>query len=236
MNHEEFQSVMKYAPYLMFDEKEPFSVYNIGYMIFHETGLSDSFRRIVRIHKEKVKFAIEYQIFFYYDIQHLYELEHVWVYVGHDGNVCGCEGSYHGKYMNEMLPGGDILRDRTHVCLYSQPGKHALLPEKRLISLYPELELVCGELAGADGFAYPEQLYGVKIPITEDEQQMVRDYIKENYSFTPSMVFVAKPFSFSQFLPWKILKGQIPILLEKELDKIRRVTEDKKQQMMADLR
>ena len=64
MNHEEFQSVMKYAPYLMFDEKEPFSVYNIGYMIFHETGLSDSFRRIVRVHKEKVKFAIEYQIFF----------------------------------------------------------------------------------------------------------------------------------------------------------------------------
>lgn len=232
MNQEEFQIVMKYAPYLMFDEKEPFSVYKIGYMIFHETKPSDSFRRIVRIQKDKVKFAIEYQIFFYYDIQHLYELEHVWVYVGHDGNVQGCEGSYHGKYMNEMLPGGDILRDRTHVCLYSQPGKHALLPEKRLISLYPELELACGELAGSDGFAYPEALYGVKIPVSQEDQDMVRGYIKEHYSFTPSMVFVTKPFSFSQFLHWNILKGQIPIFMEKELDRIRRETEEKKQRMM----
>ena len=131
-----------------------------------------------------------------------------------------------------MLPGGDILRDRTHVCVYSQPGKHALLPEKRLISLYPELELACGELAGVDGFAYPEQLYGVKIPISEEEQQMVRDYIKETYRFTPSMVFVTKPFSFSQFVHWNVLKGQIPILMEKELDKIRRVTEEKRQRMI----
>ena len=111
MNQEEFQVIMKYAPYLMFDEKEPFFVHHIGYMMFYETRPSDSFQRIVRIDKDKVKFAIEYTIFFYYDIQHLYELEHIWVYVGHDGNVCGCEGSYHGKYINEMLPGGDILRD-----------------------------------------------------------------------------------------------------------------------------
>ena len=61
---------------------------------------------------------------------------------------------------------------------------------------------------------------------------MVRGYIKEHYSFTPSMVFVTKPFSFSQFLHWNILKGQIPIFMEKELDRIRRETEEKKQRMM----
>ena len=92
--------------------------------------------------------------------------------------------------------------------------------------------MACGELAGVDGFAYPEQLYGVKIPISEEEQQMVRDYIKETYRFTPSMVFVTKPFSFSQFVHWNVLKGQIPILMEKELDKIRRVTEEKRQRMI----
>ena len=228
MTQEEFQVIMKYAPYLMFDEKEPFFVHHIGYMMFYETRPSDSFQRIVRIDKDKVKFAIEYTIFFYYDIQHLYELEHIWVYVGHDGNVCGCEGSYHGKYINEMLPGGDILRDRTHVCLYSQPGKHALLPEKRLVSLYPELELACGELAGIDGFAYPESLYGVKIPITQEEQQMVREHIQTHYRFQPSMVFIGKQVSFSQFIHWNTLKSQIPILMEKELNKIRREAEEKR--------
>jgi len=95
-----------------------------------------------------------------------------------------------------------------------------------------ELELACGELAGSDGFAYPEALYGVKIPASQEDQDMVRGYIKEHYSFTPSMVFVTKPFSFSQFLHWNILKGQIPIFMEKELDRIRRETEEKKQRMM----
>jgi len=125
-----------------------------------------------------------------------------------------------------------VLFQKEKLSVQAKKILYALLPEKRLISLYPELELACGELAGVDGFAYPEQLYGVKIPISEEEQQMVRDYIKETYRFTPSMVFVTKPFSFSQFVHWNVLKGQIPILMEKELDKIRRVTEEKRQRMI----
>lgn len=221
MIQEDFQLVMKYAPYLMFDEKEPFPVEKIGYTIFRETRKSDSFRRIVRIDKEKVDFAIEYAICFYYDIQHLYELEHIWVYVDYDGRVCGCEGSYHGKYINEMLPGGDIVKDDTHVCLYSQPGKHAILPEERLIFLYPELELACTELAGADGFAYPEWLFEIPILVTEEEQRMVRDFIQKEFRFVPSMKFEEKQFCFHRFHPWSIVKAEMPKMMKAELDRIR---------------
>ena len=103
-----------------------------------------------------------------------------------------------------------------------------MTPEKRLVSLYLELELACGELAGIDGFAYPESLYGVKIPITQEEQQMVREHIQTHYRFQPSMVFIGKQVSFSQFIHWNTLKSQIPILMEKELNKIRREAEEKR--------
>jgi len=221
VKQEEFQLVMKYAPYLMFDEKEPFPVEKIGYTVFRETRKSDSFRRIVRIDKEKVDFAIEYAIVFYYDIQHLYELEHIWVYVDHDGKVCGCEGSYHGKYINEMLPGSRIVKDDTHVCLYSQPGKHAILPEERLVFLYPELMLACTELAGADGFAYPEWLFETPILVTEEEQQMVRDYIRKEYRFVPSLKFEEKQYCFHTFQPWGVVRADIPRMMKEELGKIR---------------
>ncbi|MDO4324825.1 MAG: hypothetical protein Q4E24_02125 [bacterium] len=221
MKNKELELVTRYAPYLMFDEKEPFLVNAIGYTIFTETRKSDSFRRSVRIEKEKVDFAIEYAVCWDYDIQHLYELEHVWVYVDYEGKVCGCEASYHGKYINQMLPGADIVRDETHVCLYSQPGKHALLPERRLIYLYPDWKRACGELAGADGFAYPEYLFDVPIPVTDEQQEMVRSYIREHYRFVPTMEFVQRQYPDCFFRPWSVLREEIPLRMKAELEKIK---------------
>ncbi len=221
MNQEELKQVMRYAPYLMFDEKEPFDVWGIGCTIFTETAPSDSFPRVIRLEKSKTAFVIEYAICFYYDIQHLYELEHVWVSVDHEGRVCGCEGSYHGKYLNEMLPGGDIVRDQTHVCLFSQPGKHALLPEKRLLYLYPDLTAACTELAGADGFAYPEHLYGVSVSASQEDQELVRNYIQKHFRFAPTMNFVEKRFLPQRFRSWSTLKKEIPEIMREELEKIR---------------
>lgn len=220
MTNKELQLVTTYAPYLLFDENEPFAVNAIGYTVFTETRKSDSFRRVVRVDKETVDFVIEYAVCWDYDIQHLYELEHVWVYVDYEGKVCGCEASYHGKYMNQMLPGTDIVKDGTHVCLYSQPGKHALLPEKRLIYLYPDWKRACKELAGADGFAYPEYLFDVPILVTDEQQEMVRNYIKAQYSFVPTMEFVQKRYPAEYFCPWSVLRCEIPKRMRAELDKI----------------
>lgn len=218
---ENLQIAAEYAPYLLFDENEPFKVRAIGYTVFKSSGKSESFRRVIRMDKKEIQFVIEYAIYFDYDIQHLYELEHVWIYVDAHGKVCGCEGSYHGKYINEMLPESDIVKDKTHVCLYSQPGKHALLPEKRLIYLFPDWKDACTILAGEDGFAYPQELYGKPIWITDEEQKMVKKYIYDHYRFVPSMNFIENRFSLEMFQPWSELKEQIPKYLEEELKHIK---------------
>lgn len=218
---ESLQIAAEYAPYLLFDEKEPFQVRAIGYTIFRCFGKSDSFRRVIRMDQKEISLVIEYAIYFDYDIQHLYELEHVWVYVDPHGKVCGCEGSYHGKYINEMLPESDIVKDGTHVCLYSQPGKHALFPEKRLIYLFPDWKKACTTLAGEDGFAYPQELYGKAIPVTDEEHKMVKQYICDRYRFEPSMHFVEKRFPLEIFQPWEKLKKAIPQYMERELQHIR---------------
>lgn len=84
------------------------------------TRRSRSFRRTLAVDLEKAEFVIEYAYYFDYDIQHMYDLEHVWVWVGHDGQVVDAECSSHGQYVNcwRYRPQAE---DGTHVAVYCQP-------------------------------------------------------------------------------------------------------------------
>lgn len=97
------QLIQAYAPYLYFDKHEPFFPVRVGVTIFEREGASPSFRRSFSFRDPRVKKIIEYAIYWDYDIQHLYELEHVWVYIGHEGEVIDCEASFHGKYLKGLL-------------------------------------------------------------------------------------------------------------------------------------
>lgn len=94
---------MSYAPYLYFDKKEPFFPVRVGVTVLEEAGPSPSFRRRFEFEQPELKYIIEYAIYWDYDIQHLYELEHVWVYVGQDGQVLDCDASFHGWYFKGLL-------------------------------------------------------------------------------------------------------------------------------------
>ena len=52
--------------------------------------------------------VIEYAFFWDYDIQHMYDLEHIWVTVDSAGQICGCQASFHGQRLN-MMWDRDIL-------------------------------------------------------------------------------------------------------------------------------
>lgn len=109
----------KYKPVIMQDKKEPFQITAAGCTLFRETGQSSSFpKKKIRINKETTDCAIEYAIWYDYDIQHLYELEHVWVYVNHDGSVQKAEASFHGKYLNVE----DLLQEMTEAYIKEQFG------------------------------------------------------------------------------------------------------------------
>ncbi len=121
-----------YAPILCFDVREPFLPIAAGYTVFRESGPSPSFQRGHRIElappgEPAAAFAVEYAIWWDWDIGHLYELEHIWVYVDDAGHVVRAEASWHGEQRDARL-NGHLALDGTHVVLYSEPGKHAFAP------------------------------------------------------------------------------------------------------------
>lgn len=213
----------KYLPIIMVDEKEPFKIQAIGYTVFRNSIRSDSFpKRIIAADWNQVNCVIEYAIWFDYDIQHLYELEHVWIYVGKDGNVRKVEGSFHGKYLNmvNLDTGEPVLNEAGQAIVWMQPGKHALLPDPRLVKVVPEWEESCTVLAGADGLAVPDAFRGWLPPIDEAGQQRICDYIKTQYAFEPSLCFEEMKIDRGIVMPWRELRESIPNRLARELDKM----------------
>lgn len=64
----------------------------------------------------KGSFVIEYAIYWDWDIGHHYDLEHLWVYIGADGEVEKFEGSAHGLYVT-LWPDPPTTEDVRHVFL-----------------------------------------------------------------------------------------------------------------------
>ena len=132
------QLALKYAPIVHYDVDETIPLKKVGYTIFREEMRSDSFpKRTVK--PEDGGFVIEYALFWDYDIQHMYDLEHLWVWVNEDGYVIKAEGSFHGKYLTLWEPDMDFAQapidGRVHA--FCQPGKHAFLPDGQLFRLIP---------------------------------------------------------------------------------------------------
>lgn len=215
---EDQKIALQYQPRIRFDLAEPFAVKGMGYTVFRSTGKSASFRRTVTVDPEKTAFAVEYAVYFDYDIQHLYDLEHVWVYVGHDGKVNDAEASFHGKYLKAMSLGGNV-ENGAHVRLFCQPGKHAFLPEGRLFTLLPDWNEACNAQAGNMGLLVMD-LFGDAISTTPELQETVHRYIRGKYAFRPTLQFEPRALDDSLFLPWPRLKAEIPIRIQKELARI----------------
>lgn len=120
------------APLLMFDTREPFLPLATGYTVFRQDGTSPSFPRDITLNppgRSGVTSVIEYALWWDWDIGHLYELEHVWLYLDADEHVIEAEASWHGGY-HPMRVNGDIPFSEGRVRLFSEPGKHALAPSE----------------------------------------------------------------------------------------------------------
>jgi len=79
----------RYAPIILLDEAEPFPPVAVGYTIFRQPAASPSFPRRLERADDVPPWAtaIEYAVWSDWDIGHLYELEHVWTYVGEGGEA-----------------------------------------------------------------------------------------------------------------------------------------------------
>ena len=118
------------------------------------------------------------------------------------------------------------LDENGRVRLYLQPGKHAVLPDPRLVRLVPQWMESCGELAGADGVPLPE-MFQEAMPVPDQKtQDLVRPLHPQKLFLEPSLRF--QPFlpekelpAEELLIPWEQLKSSVPGRLKKELEKIR---------------
>lgn len=208
------QLALKYAPIIHFDVDEPIPLRRVGFTVFREEARSDSFpKRTVK--PDFCGLVIEYALFWDYDIQHMYDLEHIWVWVAPDGSVTRAEASFHGKYLTlwePELPFALEPADR-HVHAFCQPGKHAFLPSGELFRLMPGWKESCGAASGGEVLV-GGPFAGKYEPTTQDDLRCAA-YIRERFSFTPTLVFDEGTVIPEAILcTWEELKHWIPGRIE----------------------
>jgi len=215
----------RYVPLIRFDAHEPFLPLAVGYTIFRCSGPSPSFRDGYEIDLTPegwlpASLAIEYAIWWDWDIGHLYELEHVWVYIDEEGTVVRGEASWHGDY-KDMRHEGQLALDGDHLIVYSEPGKHAFAPTptwfKERRKRFKRSET--SALAGISGVLVTPYLQGQVRP-TPLDHLLVRSYLSRR-AFEPSWNF-NKTFQFmpNMLVPWPALQGWMPIRVNDWLQRL----------------
>jgi glycerophosphoryl diester phosphodiesterase len=217
----------RYAPVLSFDAREPFLPLATGYTVFRHSGPSPSFRQGFTVDlmpqgQPPACFAIEYAIWWDWDIGHLYELEHVWVYVDDVGHVVRCEASWHGGY-HDLRHEGQLALEGDHVMVYSEPGKHAFAPtpdwfrERRKKLKRSETS----ELAGVGGVLVARYIKG-KVKPTPLKTRLVHTYLAQ-HAFEPSweftQVFYVTP---EMLVPWPALRDWMSVRINHILERLGR--------------
>ncbi len=220
---------LRYAPILHYDKNETIPVRAVGYTVFKETKQSLSFpKRAVAVPENSM--VIEYAYYFDYDIEHMYDLEHIWVTVDQDGNAAAAEASFHGKYLVLLVPGlhGALEPEDGHVHAFCQPGKHAFLPAGDLFRVVPRWDVCCSTGAGGPvlignpfSAEYSPTGRDLFVPTKADDAHSIR-YLRENLSFVPSMQFEEKKLNESVYMSWEELFRLIPRWI---LDECRRLND-----------
>lgn len=214
----------KYLPEIHLCNNEPFYPIKIGYEIFMETSMSNSFARNkhIIIDSHKIAFAIEYQIYWHYDITHMFDLEHIWIYIDHFSNIADAECSSHGKCINALLSDKSNIIDKTHLKLYSQPGKHAFAPNVEFFNMMPEFKYVTTNNVGEDGLITRYYEDG-KYKISNYLHDAIRRYMQK-YKFKPSEYYSKFDLDNLEILEWNTLRNDFTNLIDSELEIIMKNT------------
>lgn len=199
----------QHAPILRFDKNEPFLPLAVGYTVFRSPSKSPSSKFVI---DPAGGIAIEYAIWWDWDIQHLYELEHVWVYLDAEQQLTKLEASAHGALLQMITEAGTIPLEDGRITIYSEPGKHGFAPERSwLISRSKRTNQACGEKAGNGGIHTSNPFGAATLGSpTALEHRLAKRYMQQ-FAFAPQ-------YNFSQlfdlrnvpFVTWAQLEDWIP--------------------------
>lgn len=197
------------APVIRFAANEPFLPTKIGITVFDAPGTSPSAPLEVTF-EPGVASVIEYAIWWDWDIQHLYELEHVWLKLDADGIVVGVDASAHGKLSPMRRADGSLPIEEGRVVLYAEPGKHAFHAEPEPIRAREAwLTAFCTSMTSAGHVLVNHMFSDVFPTISAQDHRAVRRYL-QNRAFVPSYDF-SQRFDLSgiDYLSWPDLHAYI---------------------------
>lgn len=203
----------RYAPIILADEREPFKPIAVGYTIFDREEASPSFTPLRRVEWAGPGYAavraVEYALWWDWDIGHLYELEHAWTFVGPNGEVVAVEASWHGMY-GQLENDGKPVVDGGHPVLLAQPGKHAMAATLEPFEEIREwAEQDAGPEAGKGGVLAAE-LFASKLPKTPANDALVASHLRK-LAFVPSWNFTRRfVVTRDMLVPWPALAEWIP--------------------------
>ena len=212
---------LKYAPIVHFDKNETIPLRAVGYTLARVSIPSPSFPKRNLIVGGGTALCIEYAYYWDYDIQHMYDLEHIWVSVGADGAPVGAEGSFHGGFIPMFVPGLSALTG-THVHACCQPGKHAFVALGDMFRALPRWKEACREDAGGDVLV-GGPFEGVYAP-TDDDNRLCRRYIREHLTFDATLEFTGEAPDNVAYMPWPELREKIPQWIAAECARLRALT------------
>lgn len=209
-NADDHALVLRHAPRLRFDQREPFFPSVVGYTVFHSPGPSPSFPREITF-EPGVATVIEYAVWWDWDMQHLYELEHVWVWLDTDETLVGGDASWHGGYHRMLDENGQLPSLDGRLMVYSEPGKHAFAPSPQwLIERGPKTRKSVGVNAGRMGVHVTPLFDGVIHSRTPRANRAVHSYL-ECHRFEPTFEFDnVFPLEQAVHVPWAAAFEWIP--------------------------
>jgi glycerophosphoryl diester phosphodiesterase len=201
---------IRHAPRIRFDAREPFVPLAVGYTVFRRNGPSPSFPREISL-PANAACAVEYAIWWDWDIQHLYELEHIWLYLDAQERLIAAEASWHGGQHPMLDARAQLPVEDGKLTLYSEPGKHAFAPERQwLLDRAPVTTRSCTTHSGKMGVLVTPLFEGIihdRLPVND---RAVHTYL-ERLAFQPSFEFThIVDLAQAVFVPWKNLATWIP--------------------------
>jgi len=156
----------RHAPIILFDRAEPFRPDTVGYAVLQKPGPSPTFNRYLNLilpDGRRADAVIEYALWTDWDIQHLYELEHVWSYVDANGRLLYAEASAHGRY-GPLVADGRVTARWERPVAFAEPGKHGMHASPDLLIAHPVFHAAAvrssGPQCGTSGLLVGEPIAG----------------------------------------------------------------------------
>jgi phosphoglycolate phosphatase-like HAD superfamily hydrolase len=198
------------APVLRFADNEPFLPTRVGVTLLQQPGRSPSAPLHIDFALGATR-VIEYAIWWDWDIQHLYELEHIWLHIDADEAVVRVEASAHGGKFPMVDANGDLPVFGGRISLVSAPGKHAFTAT--VADQVPHSEgvrLACQELAGRGGILVSDMFKEALEGLTAEDHRAVKRHLQSR-AFLPASDFNQHlDLAALDFCTWSDLDDWIP--------------------------